>query len=50
MELPLQCMPDCEQHSVIRFLAGKNTSAAEIHQQLSSVYGEETMSFQQVQK
>ncbi len=43
-------MSDCEQHSVIRFLTAKNTSLAEIHQQLSSVYGEEPMSVQHVRK
>ncbi len=50
MELPLRCMSDCERHSVIRFLTVKNTSTAEIHWQLTSVYGEETMSVQHVQK
>ncbi len=50
MELPLRRMPNCEQRSVIRFLTAKNTSAVEIHRQLSSVYGEETMSVQHLRK
>ncbi len=50
MELPLWHVSDCKQCLVIRFLTAKNTSTAEIHQQLSSVYGEETMSIQHVRK
>ncbi len=50
MELSLQRVFDCNQCSVIRFLTAKHTSAAEIHQQLSMVYGKETMSVQHVRK
>ncbi len=50
MEPQLQHVSDCEQRSFIRFLTAKNTNAAEIHWQLSSVYGEETMRVQYVRK
>ncbi|GFX44137.1 HTH_48 domain-containing protein [Trichonephila clavipes] len=35
---------DCEIRSVIRFLTAKNVSAAEIHRQISDVYGPNAMS------
>ena len=34
----------CEKRSVIRFLIAKNMTPAEIHRQLSDVYGEHAMS------
>ncbi len=41
MKLSLRRVPDATQGSVIKFSTVKNKSAAEIHRQLSSVYGEE---------
>ncbi len=46
----LQRVSNCKQHSVIRFLTAKNTNAAEIHRQISSFHGEETMSVQHIRK
>lgn len=44
MELPLASPASCELRSVIRFLAAKEKSAKEIHEELCQVYGEEYMS------
>ncbi|GFU20501.1 histone-lysine N-methyltransferase SETMAR [Trichonephila clavipes] len=41
---------DCEIRSVIRFLTAKNVSAAEIHRQISNVYGPNAMSSSKVHK
>ncbi|GFT14403.1 HTH_48 domain-containing protein [Trichonephila clavipes] len=41
---------DCEIRSVIRFLTAKNVSAAEIHRQISDVYGPNAMSSSKVRK
>ncbi|GFV88001.1 HTH_48 domain-containing protein [Trichonephila clavipes] len=41
---------DCEIRSVIRFLTAKNVSAAEIHRQISDVYGPNAMSSSNVRK
>ncbi|GFS92866.1 HTH_48 domain-containing protein [Trichonephila clavipes] len=41
---------DCEIRSVIRFLTAKNVSAAEIHRQISDVYGPNAMSSRKVRK
>ncbi|GFW56834.1 histone-lysine N-methyltransferase SETMAR [Trichonephila clavipes] len=41
---------DCEIRSVIRFLTAKNVSAAEIHRQISDVYGPNEMSSSKVRK
>ncbi|GFX59316.1 histone-lysine N-methyltransferase SETMAR [Trichonephila clavipes] len=41
---------DCEIRSVIRFLTTKNVSAAEIHRQISDVYGPNAMSSRKVRK
>ncbi|GFW83103.1 histone-lysine N-methyltransferase SETMAR [Trichonephila clavipes] len=41
---------DCEIRSVIRFLTAKNISAAEIHRQISDVYGPNAMSSSKVRK
>ncbi|GFT31828.1 histone-lysine N-methyltransferase SETMAR [Trichonephila clavipes] len=41
---------DCEIRSVIRFLTTKNVSAAEIHRQISDVYGPNAMSSSKVRK
>ena len=41
---------DSEIRSVIRFLKAKNVSAAEIHRQISDVYGPNAMSSSKVRK
>ncbi|GFW11148.1 HTH_48 domain-containing protein [Trichonephila clavipes] len=41
---------DCEIRSVIRFLTAKNVLAAEIHRQISDVYGSNAMSSNKVRK
>ncbi|GFX47054.1 histone-lysine N-methyltransferase SETMAR [Trichonephila clavipes] len=41
---------DSEIRSVIRFLTAKNVSAAEIHRQISDVYGPNAMSSSKVRK
>ncbi|GFX99360.1 uncharacterized protein TNCV_1550241 [Trichonephila clavipes] len=41
---------DCEIRSLIRFLTAKNVSAAEIHRQISDVYGPNAMSRSEVRK
>ncbi|GFU51611.1 histone-lysine N-methyltransferase SETMAR [Trichonephila clavipes] len=41
---------DCEIRSVIRFLTANNVSAAEIHRQISEVYGPNAMSSSKVRK
>ncbi len=41
MELPLASVSDCEVRNVIRFLHAHGETAAEIHRQISAVYGEE---------
>lgn len=41
---------DCEIRSVIRFLTARNVSAAEIHLQISEVYGPNAMSDSKVRK
>ncbi|GFV86628.1 HTH_48 domain-containing protein [Trichonephila clavipes] len=41
---------DCEIRSVIRFLTAKNVSAAEIHRQISDVYGLNAMCSSKVHK
>ncbi|GFT94441.1 histone-lysine N-methyltransferase SETMAR [Trichonephila clavipes] len=41
---------DCEIRSVIRFFTAKNVSAAEIHRQISDVYGPNAMSSSKVHK
>ncbi|GFX15391.1 HTH_48 domain-containing protein [Trichonephila clavipes] len=41
---------DCEIRWVIRFLTAKNVSAAEIHTQISDVYGPNAMSSSKVRK
>ncbi|GFV03554.1 HTH_48 domain-containing protein [Trichonephila clavipes] len=41
---------DCEIWSVIRFLTAKDVSAAEIHRQISDVYGQNAMSSSKVRK
>ncbi|GFV65905.1 histone-lysine N-methyltransferase SETMAR [Trichonephila clavipes] len=41
---------DCEIRSVIRFLTAKNVSVAEIHRQISDVYGPNAMSSSKVHK
>ncbi len=44
MELPLAIVSNCEVRSVIRFLCACGEMAAEIHHQISAVYGKECMS------
>ncbi len=46
MELPIACV----LHTVIQFLTVKNTSAVEIHRQLTEVYRSDVMSVQMVRK
>ena len=41
---------DCEIRSVIRFLTARNVTAAEIHPQISEVYGRNAMSDSKVRK
>ncbi|GFY10930.1 HTH_48 domain-containing protein [Trichonephila clavipes] len=41
---------DCEIRSVIRFLTAMNVPAAEIHRQISDVYGPNAMSSSKVRK
>ncbi|GFS74304.1 HTH_48 domain-containing protein [Trichonephila clavipes] len=41
---------DCEIRLVIRYLTAKNVSAAEIHRQISDVYGPNAMSSSKVRK
>lgn len=41
---------DCEIRVVIRFLSGKGVKAAEIHREISEVYGEKIMSDGMVRK
>ena len=41
---------DCEIRSVIRFLTARNVSPAEIHRQISEVYGPNAMSDSKVRK
>ena len=41
---------DCEVRAVIRFLSARNTSVAEIHQQIIEVYGPNIMSDSKVRK
>ena len=41
---------DCEIRSVIRFLTARNVTAAEIHRQISEVYGRNAMSDSKVRK
>ncbi len=43
MELRIMCMSACVHCAVIQFLAAKNTSAVEIHRQLTKVYGSDVM-------
>ncbi|GFY19679.1 HTH_48 domain-containing protein [Trichonephila clavipes] len=40
----------CEMRSVIRFLTARNMSAADIHRQITEVYGTEAMSDRKVRK
>lgn len=44
MELLLICVSTCVVHSVIRFLCVQGEMAAEIHRQISFVYGQQCMS------
>ncbi len=44
MELPLARVSDWEVRSVIRFLRARCETAAEMHRQISAVYGEKCMS------
>ncbi len=41
MEVPLASVSDCKVWSVIQFLSACGATAAEIHRQISVVYGEE---------
>lgn len=50
MELPLESVRDCEIRAVIRFLCAKGENGAQIHRNLTSVYGERCMSLQMVRK
>jgi hypothetical protein len=46
----IQTLAKCEVHAIIRFLHVKGETAAEIHRQLVSVYGEGVMNRQIVAK
>lgn len=50
MSLTIENPADCEIRAVIRFLNAKGVKAAEIHRQISEVYGEKTMSDGMVRK
>jgi hypothetical protein len=46
----IECPADCEIRSVIRFLNARNVKPADIHRQISEVYGENAMSDGMVRK
>jgi hypothetical protein len=46
MAVSIQNPVKCEVRAVIRFLHAKGETAAEIHRQLVSVYGEDVMNWQ----
>jgi hypothetical protein len=48
MAVSIQNPTKCEVRTVIRFLHAKGETAAEIHRQLLSVYGEDVMNRQNV--
>jgi hypothetical protein len=50
MTVSIQNPAKCEVLAVIRFLHAKGETAAEIHRQLVSVYGEDVMNRQNVEK
>jgi hypothetical protein len=50
MAVLIQNPAKCEVCAVIRFLSAKGETAAEIHRQLVSVYGEDVMKWQIVAK
>jgi hypothetical protein len=50
MAVSIQNPAKCEVRAVIRFLQAKGGTAAEIHRQLVSVYGEDVMNKQNVAK
>jgi hypothetical protein len=50
MAVSIQNPTKCEVRAVIRFLQAKGETAAEIHRQLLSVYGEDVMKRQNVAK
>jgi hypothetical protein len=50
MAVSIQSPAKCEVRAVIRFLNAKGETAAEIHCQLVSVYGEDVMNRQNVAK
>lgn len=50
MPPPIENPADCEIRGVIRFLSAKGVKAAEIHRQISEVYGENIMSDGMVRK
>jgi hypothetical protein len=50
MAMSTQNPSKCEVRAVIRFLHAKGETAAEIHRQLVSVYGEDVMNRQNVTK
>jgi hypothetical protein len=50
MAVSIQNPAKCEVRAVIRFLQAKGETAAEIHRQLVSVYGEDVMNRQNVAK
>lgn len=50
MPPPIENPVDCEVRGVIRFLSAKGVKAAEIHREISVVYGENIMSDGMVQK
>jgi hypothetical protein len=50
MAVSIQNPAKCEVRAVIRFLHAEGQTAAEIHRQLVSVYGEGVMNRQNVEK
>ncbi|XP_073976274.1 protein GVQW3-like [Rhodnius prolixus] len=50
MPRPIENPADCEIRAVIRFLSTKGVKAAEIHREISEVYGENIMSSGMVRK
>jgi transposase len=50
MAVSIQNLAKCEVRALIRFLHAKGETAAEIHHQLLSVYGEDIMNRQNVAK
>ncbi len=50
MELPIACVSVCVPCAVIQLLMVTNTSAVEIHRQLTEIYSSDVMSIQMVRK